>query len=95
MGYLEGQASKAIIALSGLEGTKSITGTSAVTSGAGYYFCALQVVAETVVSAQTDVTGYTGADLSDFTALPVGVYPCKCTSITLTSGEAIGYLARV
>jgi len=95
MSYLSGQSSKAILALSGLEGTKSITGTSAVTSGTGYYFSALQVVAAAVVAAQTDVSGYTVVDLTDFTSLPAGVYPCKCTSITLTSGEAIGYLARV
>lgn len=77
----------------GQYGSKEITGTSAVTPPTGYYFVAIQMVADTVVSAQTDY-GTTNADLTAYTTLTDGqiVYG-KWTSITLTSGEAIGYLA--
>lgn len=71
----------------GQRGSKSITGTSAVTG----QFIAIQIVADAVVSAQTD-DGVTNMDLTDFTSLPAGliVYG-RWSSITLTSGEAIGY----
>jgi len=71
-------------------------GVASAVSGDNYYFTAVQALADTVVASQTDVTGYTGTQLSDYTKIPEGVtVPCRCTKIALTSGEAIGYLARV
>ena len=83
--------------IDGVEGTKdTITiGVSSSVSGTGYYFSAIQVLAQSVVASQTNVTGEVTAQLSDFTALPAGVtIPTKLTKIALTSGEAIGILAR-
>lgn len=69
-------------------------GVADVLSPTGYYFSAIQVVAAAVVARQTSVSGSTIAQLSDFTTIPVGTYPTKVTKIALTSGEAIGILAR-
>ena len=69
-------------------------GVHAAYAGTGYYFSAIQVLAQAVVATQTDKSGAITAQLSDFTALPVGTYPTKCTKIALTSGEAIGILSR-
>lgn len=95
MTNIEQQASKAIVANSGVIGSKAITGTSAVTPATGYNFCALQAMVDTVVAAQGDVTGATNADLTGFTKIPAGttVYG-KFNSITLTSGELIGYYIK-
>lgn len=70
-------------------------GVASAIAGDGYYFCAIQVLAQAVVASQTDKTGSIVAQLSDFTALPVGKYPTKVTKIALTSGEAIGFLSRI
>lgn len=77
-------------------GGKAITGTSAVTPPTGYYFFAIQVVANMVVSAKGDVDGATNPDITAFTSILAGqiVYG-KFNSISLTSGEAIGYLAPI
>jgi hypothetical protein len=69
-------------------------GVSSVIAPTGYYFSNIQVVAEAVVASQTAKSGFVVAELSDFTKLPVGIYPTKLTKIALTSGEAIGYLTR-
>lgn len=71
-----------------------IIGVADIIAPSGYYFSAIQVVAAAVVTRQTNVSGAIVAQLSDFTALPVGTYPTKVTQIALTSGEAIGILAR-
>ena len=93
-GALEQSANKATVNSVGGSGSKAITGTSAVTPPSGFYFFAIQVLSDAVVSAQTD--GITNqADLSAYTSIGAGsiVYG-NWSSITLTSGEAIGYLAR-
>lgn len=69
-------------------------GVHAAYAGVGYYFSTIQVLAQAVVATQTDKAGAITAELKDFTALPVGLYPTKCTHIALTSGEAIGILSR-
>jgi hypothetical protein len=84
--------------IDGAEGSNDTIkiGVPAVTIESDYYISALQIVADAVCASQTDVSGHTGVQLSDFTSLPAGhVFPCKCTKIALTSGEAIAYLARV
>ena len=83
-------------AIDEVEGSKDkiIIGVSSIIAPTGYYFSAIQVVAQAVVLSQTALTGYTVADFTDFTALPVGLYPTKLTKIALTSGEAIGYLTK-
>ena len=74
----------------GQYGSKAITGTSAVTGE----FVAIQVVADMVVSAQTD-DGLTNAVLSSFTSIPAGtILYGAWSSITLTSGEAVGYFGE-
>ncbi len=71
-------------------GSKSIIGTSAVTPDSGV-FTFIHFVAASVVTTQTDA-GVVNADLSALASIPAGttVYG-KWSSITLTSGEAIGY----
>ena len=77
-------------------GSKAITGTNAVTPDSGYYFACIQAIADIVVSAQGNVTGSTNAVLSSFPKIPAGtVVYGKWDSITLTSGEAIGYYKAV
>lgn len=74
-------------------GSKAITGTSAVTPPTGYYFFAIQVMVDMVVSAKSDVSGATNGDITTFTNIPAGtILFGKFSSITLTSGEALGYL---
>lgn len=73
-------------------------GVASAVAGDGYYFSAIQVLSQAVVTSQTNLTGATAvptAQLSDFTALPVGTYPTKVTKIALTSGEAIGIIAKI
>lgn len=75
-------------------GSKAITGTSAVTPPAGYYFFCIVPSSDIVVSAYANSQDE-GADLTAIASHPTGV-PIygKFTSITLTSGDGIGYLAR-
>jgi hypothetical protein len=77
------------------EGNDTIKiGVASAISGDGFYFSSIQVVAQAVVASQTNKTDAITAQLSDFTALPVGTYPTKVTKIALTSGEAIGIMSR-
>lgn len=80
-----------------VEGTADtvIIGVADVVAPTGYYFAYIQVVSAAVVSSQTDLTGSIVAQLSDYTSLPVGTYPTKVTKIALTSGQAIGVLAKI
>ena len=80
-----------------VEGTEDtvIIGVADVVAPTGYYFSAIQVVSAAVVASQTDLTGAIVAQLSDFTSIPVGTYPTKVTKIALTSGQAIGILAKI
>jgi len=80
----------------GQEGAIDITGTSAVTASANGYFAAINFTADTVVCAQSNFTGANNPHLPSHTAgfsAGAAVYG-KFTSITLTSGAAIGYLAE-
>lgn len=94
-GTLDQAANNAIVNSVGALGSNEITGVGAVTPTTGFYFFAIQIIADTVVAAQVDVTNATNADLTALTSIPAGtVVYGKWSSITLTSGEAIGYLAR-
>ncbi|HBV95786.1 MAG: hypothetical protein JL50_10870 [Peptococcaceae bacterium BICA1-7] len=95
MSQLELMAAQVALNKAGATGSKAITGTSAVTPADGYYFFALQAMAATVVAAQGNVSGAVNADLTTITSIPVGaVVYGKWNSITLTSGEMIGYYAK-
>jgi len=94
-GMLEQNANQATVNSVGAIGSKAITGTSAVTPPTGYYFFAIDFMADSVVTSQIDLTGATNAVLSSLTTIPAKPVYGKWTSITLTSGEAIGYLARL
>lgn len=72
-----------------------IIGVADVIAPTDYYFAAIQVISAAVVSSQTNLTGATVAQLSDFTSIPVGTYPTKVTKIALTSGQAIGILGKI
>ena len=95
MSQTEIMAAQVALNNAGMTGSKAITGTSAVTPAAGFYFCALQALKDSVVAAQGNVSEAVNATLSSFTKIPAGmtVYG-KWNSITLTSGELIGYYAR-
>ena len=70
-------------------------GVADIIAGTGFYFSAIQVLAEVVVASQTNLGSFIVAQLSDFTKLPVGIYPTKVTKIALTSGEAIGIMMSI
>lgn len=95
MSQLELMAAQVALNKAGATGSKAITGTDAVEPADGYYFFALQAMADTVVAAQGNVSGAVNSDLTGFTKIPAGstVYG-KWNSITLTSGEMIGYYAK-
>lgn len=94
MGDLQNKAYQVILSDLGKDGSKEITGTSAVTPPTGYYFYKIVPSSATVVAAYVDEQT-NAADLTAITSHPVGV-PIygRITSITLTSGDAIGYLAK-
>lgn len=95
MTYLEQQASQATVNSVGALGGKAITGTNAVTPDSGYYFFAIQIIADAVVSAQGNVAGATNVTLSSLSTIPAGATIFgKWNSITLTSGVAVGYYAK-
>jgi len=77
----------------GAAGAVAITGTSAVTPPSGYYFYCIDPEGSIVVSDKSDVSGATNADLTAFTSILYPKYG-KWSSITLNSGEAVGYLAK-
>jgi len=71
-------------------------GTAEVKANPAHCFCMIQALVDTVVAAQEDVTGTLNANLAGLTKIPAGATVCgKFASITLTSGEAIAYLATV
>lgn len=95
MSQLELMAAQVALNKAGATGSKTITGTSAVIPATGYYFFALQAMAATVVASQIDVSGAVNATLSSITSIPVGaIIYGKWSSITLTSGQMIGYYAK-
>lgn len=97
---LQQKAAAITLSSMGYNGSKAITGTSAVTPATGYQWVALQFIEDSVVAAQTNgahvgidsSVSVTNADLTAFTAISAGtiVYGLW-TSITLTIGSAIGY----
>lgn len=97
MSSIEQLASLATVQNIGAIGSKEIVGTSAVTPATGYYFYAIQVTSDIIVSAQGNLTGATNMVLANITGgIPAGtVIYGKFNSITLTSGQAIGYYAKV
>jgi hypothetical protein len=90
---LEQAAAQSYLNNHGVNGGKAITGTSKVSPTAGKYFCAIVATAATVVASQENVAG---SDNPVLGPVPVGttVYG-KFSSITLTSGTAIGYYAKL
>jgi hypothetical protein len=95
MSLLQQLAAQVELNKAGANGTKEITGIAAVVPADGFYFCALQAMADTVVAAQGNVSGAVNADLTAFTKIPAGVTVYgKWNSITLASGELIGYYAK-
>jgi len=73
MSQLELMAAQVALNHAGATGAKEITGTSEVKPADGHYFCALQAMADTVVSAQSDKDGAVNADLTKFANIPAGV----------------------
>jgi len=77
----------------GLLGGRAITGTSAITANAAGYFYKIHFITSSVVTNQAGVSGTTNPMLAALTAgITAGtiVYG-QYTSITLSSGQAIGY----
>lgn len=72
-----------------------IIGTADIIAPTGYYFTTLIVVAAAVVASQTNRGTNCAAPLNTFTSIPVGTYPINATKIALTSGQAIGILAKI
>ena len=93
---LQNQSGVATLQSIGAVGSKEITGLSAVPAPTGYYYFCIQFVADGVVSARTDVTNAVNANLTSFTGgfLAGSAIYGKWSSITLSQGSAIGYLAR-
>lgn len=96
MSMIEQSASKAILQYIGLYGSKEIVGITKVSAATGSYFFAIQAISDIKVASQENEPESTNANLSLLTAgIPAGtVIYGKFTSITLTSGQAIGYYAR-
>jgi len=81
--------------IDGVEGTEDtvIIGVDSIIAPTGYYFCTVHFITESVVAAQTALTGFTVVDLTKFTAIPADrLISTKLTKISLTSGSAIGFL---
>ena len=76
----------------GYNGSKAITGTSAVTPATGFEFIAIQFLEETVVSAMAQPdNARTGAVLTSFVFQAGQIIYGRWSSITLSYGSAIGY----
>lgn len=77
----------------GYIGSKEITGTSAVTPASGFEFIAIQFMEDSVVAAQASPSGSKDmVDLTAYTSISAGtIIYGRFSSITLTSGSAIGY----
>lgn len=91
---LELSAAQATLNTVGASGSVAITGTGAVTPPTGFYFYCVDFMSDSVVSAQGNLTGATNATLSTLGTIPAKPVYGKWTSITLTSGSAIGYITR-
>ena len=95
MSVTEIMAAQAALNLAGMTGAKEITGTASVTAATGNYFCALHAMTATVVAAQTNVNDAVNADLTKITSIPANaVLHGKWSTVTLASGQMIGYYAK-
>jgi len=92
---MQQQASKATVNAVGANGSLEITGTSIVSAPAGSYIFAIDFMSDSVVAAQGNVTGAVNADLTAIASIPPKAVYGKWTSVTLTSGDAIGYLSNL
>lgn len=94
MSAIQNMASQVILNEAGIEGSKALL-TGANTPTSGKYFYKIESFVDMVVSAQVDVTGSDNVDLTALTNIPKNskVYG-KWSSITLTSGEGVGYYAK-
>jgi hypothetical protein len=73
-----------------------IVGVGAIKPPTGKYIFAIAPVTDTVLAANTFVSGSLGPDLTGLTALVAGqVYYGRWATITLTSGEAIAYYKKL
>lgn len=79
----------------GGNGSKAITGTAAVTPPSGYYFYCIDFTEDSKVSEQVDLSGSSNAVLSTLPIIPAKPIYVDLTSITLSSGSAIGYFAKL
>ncbi len=88
-------ATKADEAL-GQFGSIDRVGAGVVTAPTGWVIYAISILAEAVVSAQIDANGIVNADLSAYSALPLGqpIYG-RWTQIIITSGNIIAYIKPV
>ena len=97
---LEISAAQATLNAVGARGGQAITGTSIVNAPTGSYFYCIHFNVDSVVSAQGNATDSMGSVAVNATLSALGVFPAgyavygKFSSITLTSGSAIGYIAR-
>lgn len=92
---LEIKAAKIALEMSGQVGMVAVINTTEAVAPVGFYFCAMQVITDTVVTSQTAVTGFNVPALSTLTTIPAGLYPTKLTKIKLTSGKVLMYLAQL
>jgi len=77
----------------GQNGSKAIVGTSEVKADDDKIFTCLYAMSDCVVSAQVD-EGVSNADLTSLVAIPEGLIVYGLwSSITLSSGDMIGYYA--
>jgi len=69
-----------------------VVGIGAIVAPVGKYIFAVMVVTDTVIASETYVSGASGPKLASLTALVAGqVYYGQWSSLTMTSGECIGY----
>lgn len=96
MGPWTRQTKELMEAGAGMHGSKAIVDTTKYDAPEGFCISFIEIVAETVVSTQTNYGTYASAELSDFTALPAGlIIPTQLSSITLTSGEVNVFLLKI
>lgn len=71
-----------------------VVGVAGIIAPEGYHISMLRVLSNTVVAANTKVSGAITPSLSAAGTLTAGDYPVRYTAITLTSGAAIAYLTK-
>ena len=82
--------------IDGADNDTIIVGVGAIKAPAGKYIFCIQAVTDTVLAANTFVTGAYGPDLTQLTMLPGGErFFGNYATITLTSGEAVAYFKNL